>query len=62
VLEIILNCCRTGGVVDYRFGTAANLAISQTNNTSRNCEGKSSLNSEERELPASSERRKIERF
>jgi hypothetical protein len=62
VLEATLNCCRTGGVVDYRSGTAANLAISQTNIARRNCEGKSSLNSEERDVPASSERGKIDRF
>ena len=52
--------CRTGGFVDCRSGAAANLAICQTNIARRNCEGKSSLNSEERELPASSEREKID--
>jgi len=61
-LEITDNCCRIGGFVDCRSGTAANLTISQTNIARRNCEGKSSLNSEERELPTSSERGKIDRF
>jgi hypothetical protein len=59
VLEITLNCCRIGGVVDYRSGTAAKFSISQTNIASRNCEGKSNSNSEERELPASGERKKL---
>jgi len=61
-LGITVNCYRTGGVADYRSGTAADLAISQTNIASRNCEGKSNSNSEERELPAPGERKKIDTF
>jgi hypothetical protein len=61
-LEITVSYCRTGSLVGCRSGTAANLTIFQTNVARRNCEGKSSLNSEERELPAAGEREKTDIF
>ena len=61
-LETTVNYCWTGGVVDCRLGAATKRAISQTKIAERNCEGKSDFGSEERELSASGEKRKIERF
>src|SRR5262249_11500796 len=61
-LETTVNYCRTGGVVDCRLGAATKRAISQTKIAERNCGGKSDFGSEERELSASGEKRKIERF